>query len=97
MRVFDLAQMQGLVSLPSYHTAMALFFVQAMRWTRPGMLIIGLLNLLMIVSTPTEGGHYLIDVVAGVGLWALTAGALRLLAGRRASASAVPVAAPQPV
>lgn len=97
MRVFDLAQMQGLVSLPSYHTAMALFFVQAMRWTRPGVVIIGLLNLLMIVSTPTEGGHYLVDVVAGVGLWVLTAGALRLLAGREAPARAEPAAAPQPV
>ncbi|CAG9172087.1 phosphatase PAP2 family protein [Cupriavidus pinatubonensis] len=97
MRVFDLAQMQGLVSLPSYHTAMALFFVQAMRWTRVGVVIIGLLNLLMIVSTPTEGGHYLIDVVSGVGLWALTVGALSLLAARRASARPEPDAAPQPV
>lgn len=97
MRVFDLAQMQGLISLPSYHTAMALFFVQAMRWTRVGVVIIGLLNLLMIMSTPTEGGHYLVDVVAGVGLWALTAGALHLLAHRSTLARAEPAAAPQPV
>jgi len=89
MRVFDLTQMQGLVSLPSYHTAMALFFVQAMRWTRTGLVLAGLLNALMIFATPTEGGHYLVDVIAGVGLWALTVGMLRL-AGLRRRAPAVP-------
>ncbi|MCO5398523.1 phosphatase PAP2 family protein [Ralstonia soli] len=83
MRVIDLAQMQGLVSLPSYHTAMALFFVQAMRWTRTGLVLSGLLNALMILATPTEGGHYLVDVIAGVALWAVTIGALRLTVLRK--------------
>lgn len=97
MRVFDLGQMQGLVSLPSYHTAMALFFVQAMRWTRTGLVAAGLLNALMLLATPTEGGHYLVDVVAGVGLWALTAGVLRIVVARRhAPAVAEPAVPPQP-
>ncbi|MBB3008564.1 phosphatase PAP2 family protein [Cupriavidus alkaliphilus] len=86
MHVFDLGHMQGLVSLPSYHTALALIFIQAMRWTRVGFLVACVLNGLMILSTPTEGGHYLVDVIAGVGLWALSAGMLHAFAARRAPA-----------
>ncbi|WP_244222875.1 phosphatase PAP2 family protein [Cupriavidus lacunae] len=88
MHVFDLGDMQGLVSLPSYHTALALIFVRSMRWTRVGFVVACVLNGLMILSTPTEGGHYLVDVVAGVGLWALTAGMLHAFAGRRMPALA---------
>ncbi|ULX53338.1 hypothetical protein A9P79_15195 [Cupriavidus taiwanensis] len=88
MQVFDLGHMQGLVSLPSYHTALALIFMQAMRWTKIGFLLACVLNGLMILSTPTEGGHYLVDVVAGVGLWALTAGMLHAFSGLRTPAMA---------
>lgn len=87
--VFDLEQMQGLVSIPSYHTAMALIFMQGMRWTRIGFVLACVLNLAMIASTPTEGGHYLVDVIAGVALWALTVCLLRALSGLRKPAELV--------
>ncbi|WP_043344399.1 phosphatase PAP2 family protein [Cupriavidus basilensis] len=97
MQVFDLAHVQGLVSIPSYHTAMALIFVQTMRWTRTGFVVACLLNLAMILSTPTEGGHYLVDVVGGVGLWALTAGLLRVCRAARPPVLGQHVAQPQPL
>lgn len=57
-------QLQGLVSMPSYHAMVAMFLVWGVRRTRlfPAVLAI---NVLMIISTPTEGGHYLVDVIGG--------------------------------
>jgi len=96
LQVFDLTRMQGLVSMPSYHTAMALFFVQAMRWSRLGLLGGGLLNGLMLLSTPTEGGHYLVDVLAGVALWGVTVLILRRLEQRQAAGTTRGAAAVRP-
>ena len=64
LRTLDLKEMQGLISIPSLHTALAMILVYAMRGTR---LFSGfvLLNGLMILATPIEGGHYLVDVLAG--------------------------------
>jgi membrane-associated phospholipid phosphatase len=58
---------QGLVSMPSLHAATALLLVYAMRRTAlfPASI---LLNAAMLVSTPIVGGHYLVDVIAGVAL-----------------------------
>lgn len=96
LRVFDLGHMQGLISLPSYHTTLALVFVRAMRWTRTGFVLACMLNLVMIASTPTEGGHYLVDVIAGVGLWGLTVCMLRLFSRTTAAAMRTPVGPVQP-
>lgn len=81
LRVIDIWHGQGLVSMPSYHAMVALFFIWAVRGTRlfPALLIV---NVLMISSTPTEGGHYLVDVIGGV----LCAGALIVASGRGKSA-----------
>ena len=63
--VFKLQQMTGIVSLPSFHTELAVIFAWAAR--RTGLLgwAVAVLNAVMIVSTLTVGGHYLVDVVAG--------------------------------
>lgn len=73
----DLANLPGLVALPSFHTAMGV----AMIWCSRGGLRLFIpslaVNLLMIASTPLFGGHYFVDVFAGAALaaaaaWALT-------------------------
>lgn len=64
-RVIDLDHAQGLISMPSVHAMTAIFIIYVMRGTGvlfPPMFI---LNTLMLVSTPTEGGHYLVDVLVG--------------------------------
>jgi membrane-associated phospholipid phosphatase len=72
-RALDLALMQGMVAMPSFHTVMAILLAYAMRNTRLyGVFIV--LNLVMILSTPTEGGHYMVDILGGiltaaVGIW----------------------------
>jgi hypothetical protein len=63
--VSDFPALHGIVTMPSYHTAQAILFMYVYRGQRrlfPWM--VGL-NSLMLLSTPTVGGHYLIDMIAG--------------------------------
>jgi hypothetical protein len=69
LRHIPLRDMQGLISIPSLHAAMAVLFVHGMRRTALfGSFVV--VDAAMLVSTPVSGGHYLVDVVAG-GLLAL--------------------------
>ncbi|HKX41426.1 MAG TPA: phosphatase PAP2 family protein [Burkholderiaceae bacterium] len=83
LREIALDRMQGLISIPSLHAALAVLLVHAVRATRfvlPGFIV---LDLAMLLSTPVDGGHYVVDVLAGVGL------AVALIAlGRRGAARA---------
>ncbi len=76
-RRLDVAATQGLIAFPSMHAAMSVLIPWALRHARGrwrtawwGALA---LNAAVLVATVTEGGHYLGDVVAGVGV-ALGAG-----------------------
>ncbi|MEE4450279.1 phosphatase PAP2 family protein [Novosphingobium resinovorum] len=61
----DLGRLRGIVSAPSFHTAAAVLYVvagwriAALRWP------IVALNLMMMLSTPVEGTHYLADMLLG--------------------------------
>ena len=57
--------MQGIVTMPSYHTVMAVLLTYAFR--RTGLVGYGIatLNLVMLLSIPPIGGHYLVDMLAG--------------------------------
>ncbi|WP_338329099.1 phosphatase PAP2 family protein [Sphingobium yanoikuyae] len=80
-------QLRGIVSAPSFHTAAAVLYIAAgwriaaLRWP------IVALNAAMLLSTPVEGTHYLIDMILGLGV-ALTALALMEVHRRRCAASA---------
>lgn len=66
--LFDPLKAQGIVSFPSFHAMTAIFFAYSCRnigYLYP-ISIAG--NAFMLVSTPTEGGHYLVDIFAGAGL-----------------------------
>jgi membrane-associated phospholipid phosphatase len=78
----DLMHLEGLITFPSFHTTLGVLFVYVLRARRLPLLLAGVLNLAMILSVPVEGGHYLVDVIAGtavalVAIWA--ADRLRLL------------------
>lgn len=72
MTDIDLVSMQGLVSMPSVHTVMALLLCWAVRKT-PLAFVIVPINILLLLSTPVVGGHYIADVLAGA---ILTMGAI---------------------
>jgi membrane-associated phospholipid phosphatase len=62
---FALSGMTGVVSFPSFHTAMALAYCWAFRKTGiVGGAIIAL-NIVMLCAVPFFGGHYLVDMIAG--------------------------------
>lgn len=68
-----LAKTTGLIALPSFHAAASLIFAWAgwqVRWLRYPCLFV---NVLMLLSTPINGGHYFVDVLVGltVGLAAI--------------------------
>jgi membrane-associated phospholipid phosphatase len=75
----DFTQGVGLISFPSMHAALAVMVAVALWPFRRWRLPIALFTALMLVSIPTEGGHYLIDVLAGALLGAI---AWRVAAGR---------------
>jgi hypothetical protein len=62
----------GVVAVPSFHTIMAILFTFACRGIRFLFPAAVCLNLMMLVSVPFAGDHYLVDMVTGA-IVALTA------------------------
>lgn len=62
---FALNDMTGVVSFPSFHTAMALVYCYGFRRTGPIGYAIVAINILMLLAIPFFGGHYLVDMIGG--------------------------------
>jgi hypothetical protein len=78
LRALDVFQLGGVLTFPSFHAASAILYGWAfwpVRWFRPLNL---LCNGAMILATPVGGGHYFVDVIAGIALTAVC-----ILAARR--------------
>jgi membrane-associated phospholipid phosphatase len=68
LRVLEIGQLTGIVTFPSFHAAAAILYLWAL-WANSWMRVIALIcNALLLLSTPIDGGHYFIDVIAGVSL-----------------------------
>ncbi|WP_292468211.1 phosphatase PAP2 family protein [Mesorhizobium sp.] len=67
---------EGMVTFPSYHTALGIMITYALRRLPAIAWPVGALNAIMVVSTLPEGGHHLIDVVAGAAVGALSISAV---------------------
>jgi membrane-associated phospholipid phosphatase len=65
LRLIDLRQVEGLISFPSFHTALSIIFVYVARRGRLLLAVSALVNAAVLVSTLTAGGHYLSDILAG--------------------------------
>lgn len=70
---------EGLATFPSYHTLLGIIIVYALRDMPRIAWPVGVLNAVMIVSTLPEGGHHLIDVIAGGAIGVLTIAAVRAI------------------
>ncbi|HZT86354.1 MAG TPA: phosphatase PAP2 family protein [Stellaceae bacterium] len=62
---FDVTKIKGIVAFPSFHAVLAVLFVYAHRGGH-GFAPIAALNTVMLATIPSEGGHYLFDVIAGL-------------------------------
>lgn len=64
----QLRDLQGIIAFPSYHAGLAAiafwgFWSSGIVWIRwPGVIV----ALLTIAATPVDGGHYFVDVIAGI-------------------------------
>jgi membrane-associated phospholipid phosphatase len=82
LRLLDLSHLGGIITFPSVHAAiaaLAIWGLWGVWWLRPLALI---LNGGMLLATPLVGGHYFVDVLAGVGLAALSIAAAKALSQR---------------
>jgi hypothetical protein len=55
----------GLINFPSFHTTLAIILTYVVRHYRWALAVFAPLNIFMIISIPTVGGHYLVDLFGG--------------------------------
>ncbi|QJQ33223.1 phosphatase PAP2 family protein [Sphingomonas lacunae] len=68
MESLSLTKAQGIITFPSYHAGLATVTLWAF-WRTPWVRWPGVITaILTIVATPVDGGHYLVDILAGTGL-----------------------------
>ena len=82
LRELDLLNLAGIVTFPSFHACSAVLYVWALWsvwWMRPFAL---LANGAMLASTPVDGGHYFIDVFAGIAVAVLAIWVARAVSRR---------------
>jgi hypothetical protein len=82
LRELDLLNLAGIVTFPSFHACSAVLYAWALWpvwWARPVAI---LANGAMLASTPVDGGHYFIDLFAGIAVAVLAIAVARAV-GRR--------------
>ena len=72
LRTINPLDNQGLVVFPSFHATLAVLCAYAATPLRILKIPLLALNLLIILSSPFEGGHYFVDIIAGIVLAAFT-------------------------
>jgi hypothetical protein len=80
LRELDCLSLTGIVTFPSFHAAAAALYLWALwpvRWFRPVAVVA---NIAMLLATPLGGGHYFIDVFAGIAVSAVAVAAARYIA-----------------
>jgi membrane-associated phospholipid phosphatase len=76
LRTIDFEAINGIISFPSVHAAVAIIVPYSLRWNRWLFWPIALLDAVMLLSAVPSGNHYLADVLAGsaVGVLAIASG-----------------------
>lgn len=82
LRELDIPKLAGIITFPSFHAAAAVLYLWAcwaIWWMRPPALII---NAGMLLATPVGGGHYFVDVFAGMAVAVLAIATGRWIGNR---------------
>ena len=79
LTTIDLSNLEGLISMPSFHVAGALMATWAVRGRRSILVAFSILNATLIASTVLTGAHYAVDIAASVALFAVSVGCYRRL------------------
>ena len=79
LRILETSTLGGIITFPSFHAVtavLALWGLWCVWWLRP---LAPIANISMLLATPLVGGHYFVDVIAGIGLSVLTIAGARLI------------------
>jgi membrane-associated phospholipid phosphatase len=82
LRHLSYGRLAGIVTFPSFHAAAAALYLWALwpvRWIGRAALAV---NIAMLLATPIGGGHYFVDVFAGIGIAAASVLTAKWLAKR---------------
>jgi hypothetical protein len=79
MHVISFVDTQGLIQLPSFHTILAIMLTYNLRHNRWFFGAAAVLNAALILSCPSEGSHYFVDLLAGAAVAAATIWGVRRL------------------
>lgn len=99
LRELSYRSLTGLVTFPSFHAASAVLYLWAfwpVRWVGPALAVV---NVMMLLATPVVGGHYFVDILAGIGIALAAITAATHIANRitgKATTPAFAAAAPVP-
>jgi hypothetical protein len=85
LAAIPLDDIRGIVDFPSYHAACAVLLAYFLRGIPVITPVAILFNLLMILATPVTGGHYVVDVLAGLVVAAATIWAIERIEEGRAA------------
>ncbi len=83
-RTLNYGSLNGIIAMPSFHAASAVLLAWGyggVKWLRWPFLA---LNIVMLVSAVPIGGHYLVDIVAGVAVACLSILLANVWAGKPA-------------
>src|SRR5260370_38906773 len=69
---FALTDLTGIVAFPSFHTVVAVLLVYVHRPPLRSFVPVAILNALMLVVIPFAGHHYLVDMIAGTSVAAVS-------------------------
>ncbi|SEH43698.1 PAP2 superfamily protein [Methylobacterium sp. 275MFSha3.1] len=94
LRTISLDHVEGIITFPSFHAALGALYIWAFWHLRAAQIPALLVNVLLIAATPIDGGHYFVDVIAGLVIAVLAICAARAL-GRRWAADAPSPGAPE--
>jgi hypothetical protein len=96
VRALVAAGAEGVITFPSLHAALAVIMIAALwpiaalRW------FVLVLNTVMLVATPIDGAHYVVDVLAGIAVAGASLLAARAVTERASGAPAAAVASKIP-
>lgn len=82
--------LEGVITMPSFHAVTAILMIYVHRPPLKSFYPMLALNVLMLASAPSQGNHYLVDVIAGIVLAALSIWIVRTCTrwyGQRVSAA----------
>ena len=68
LNTIDFDALNGIISFPSLHAAVAILVSYTLRWNKALFPFVLILDGLMLISAVPCGNHYLADVLGGVGV-----------------------------